>query len=66
MNQQIVLEMKKLRQLQIESMLRSERGYLLAFAIVAFTTKVVITVGIVFTLQGISVSVGSCEEYQFL
>lgn len=55
MNQQIILEMKKLRQLQIASVTQSERGHLLAFAIIAITIKVIIIVGIIFTQQGITV-----------
>ncbi|VDK74917.1 unnamed protein product [Litomosoides sigmodontis] len=51
MNQQTVLEMRKLRELQMESMVRSERGHLLAFAVAALAAKVVIAVGIVFALQ---------------
>ncbi|VBB26139.1 unnamed protein product [Acanthocheilonema viteae] len=46
-----MMEMKKLRHLQIESMVQSERGYLLTFAIIAVTTKVIIIVGIIFALQ---------------
>lgn len=56
MNEQIMLEMKKLRQLTMESMIRTERGYLLTFAIVAIITKVIIIVGIIFALQGININ----------
>ncbi|CAG9533181.1 unnamed protein product [Cercopithifilaria johnstoni] len=55
LNQQIMLEMKKLRQLQIELMIQSERGYLLTFAIVAITIKSIIIVGMIFALQACSI-----------
>uniref|UniRef100_A0A0R3RJX9 Uncharacterized protein n=1 Tax=Elaeophora elaphi TaxID=1147741 RepID=A0A0R3RJX9_9BILA len=51
MNQQIMLEMKKLRELQIATITQSGRGYLLTFGIIAVTAKVIIIVGMIFALQ---------------
>ncbi|VDO20935.1 unnamed protein product [Brugia timori] len=51
MHQQIVLETKKLRQLQMASVTEAKVGNLLAFSIIAITTKVIVIVGAVFTFQ---------------
>ncbi|VDM19014.1 unnamed protein product [Wuchereria bancrofti] len=51
MHQQVVLETKKLRQLQMALVTEAKVGNLLAFAIIAITTKVIVIVGAVFALQ---------------
>uniref|UniRef100_A0A1I7VXZ5 G_PROTEIN_RECEP_F1_2 domain-containing protein n=1 Tax=Loa loa TaxID=7209 RepID=A0A1I7VXZ5_LOALO len=51
MNQQIMLETKKLRQLQVASVTQSETGHLLAFTIIAITIKVIVIIGVIFALQ---------------